>query len=263
MLREDNKQKPSNIMEGFISIKAVIEGKQKYLTTDRDVLCVYYDKDKKKQRYKELKYLENQQSLLGFKMVECTNEDLSEKCISSTHGGIIAECTDRNIPNLLDSTIKTNGFYVLIEGIEDPYNFGYCIRSLFISGCDGIILNPRNWMSASGVVCRASAGTSEISNMYISDTVDAIKYFKQYGYTIASTDFSNKAVSLLDSNLKKPILIIIGGEKRGLTKNALDLSDFTIKIDYARNFASSLSSASSATIIGYEVFRQNRGENGK
>lgn len=258
MLREDNKQRPSNLMEGFISIKAVIEGSTIYHTTQREIECVYYDKDKVVQREKELKYLFTKSKELNFEMKECTKEDLDKRCISTTHGGLIAECTNRDIPSLLDSEIKDNGFYVLIEGIEDPYNFGYCIRSLFISGVDGIILNPRNWMSASGVVCRSSAGTSELLNMFISETKDALDYFKKRGYKVASTDFSKTAVSIFESDLSYPILLIIGGEKRGLTKEALNGSDFTIKIDYAKNFSSSLSSASATTILGYEVFRQNR-----
>ena len=58
--------------------------------------------------------------------------------------------------------------------------------------------------------------------------------------------------------LKKPILLIVGGEKRGISKNLLDKCDIRVKIDYSREFAASLSAASATTIFAYEIMRQNQ-----
>ena len=259
MISEEKKILPSNIMEGFISIKSVIEGNTIYKTTNRKVLKVFYDKDKEKQREKELKYLNNKSKELDFSIEPVSSDFIKENSLSQTNGGLIALCSERTLNDISNANIKENGFYVLIEGIEDPYNFGYCIRSLYSFGVDGIILNPRNWMSASGIVCRSSAGTSELLNIYTSDTFDAIKKLKDLGYKCISTDLSPRAKSIFDIDLRFPLLLIIGGEKRGLTKIALDNSDDIVKIDYSRKFGSALTSASSATILGYEVFRQNKG----
>ncbi len=32
----------------------------------------------------------------------------------------------------------------MLEGIEDPYNFGYAVRSLYAAGADAIVLSPQS-----------------------------------------------------------------------------------------------------------------------
>ena len=144
----------------------------------------------------------------------------------------------------------------MIQGIEDPYNFGYSLRSLYALGVDGIILPPRNWMSAAGVVCRSSAGASEMLTMYESEPESAVEIFKNRGYKIVCAEENTDNV-LGQCPLPLPILLIVGGEKRGISKNVLDNADILVRIDYGRDFAASLSAASATTIFAYEIMRQN------
>ena len=57
--------------------------------------------------------------------------------------------------------------------------------------------------------------------------------------------------------LKLPLLLIVGGEKRGISRAILDKADVLVKIDYAREFRASLSAASATTMFAYEISRQN------
>ena len=144
----------------------------------------------------------------------------------------------------------------MIEGIEDPYNFGYALRSIYASGADGIILSKRNWLSAAGVVCRSSAGASERLNVFI-DNGDFINIFKSKGYKIVCADIKN-SISVYDADLKKPILLIVGGEKRGISSSVISQADQIIRIDYGRRFDAALSAASAATILAFEVYKSNK-----
>ena len=145
----------------------------------------------------------------------------------------------------------------MLDGIEDPYNFGYSLRSIYASGADGIILPPRNWLSASGVVARASAGASELLSLYVSEPAFAVDFFKSKGYKVVCADKPN-SVSIYDADLTKPIFLIVGGEKRGIRASVLEKADEIVRIDYGRDFNASLSAASASTVIAYEIFRQNR-----
>ena len=144
----------------------------------------------------------------------------------------------------------------MIEGIEDPYNFGYALRSIYAAGADGIILSERNWLTAAGVVCRSSAGASERLNTYIA-TNDFITDFKTKGYKIVCADIKN-SVSVYEADLKKPILLIVGGEKRGISASLLKEADQIVRIDYGRRFDAALSAASASTILAFEIFRNNK-----
>ena len=66
------------------------------------------------------------------------------------------------------------------------------------------------------------------------------------------------SIGLYEADLKKPLLLVIGGEKRGISAEMLSLADEVVRIDYGREFQGSLSTASASTVIAFEVLRQNR-----
>ena len=143
----------------------------------------------------------------------------------------------------------------MIEGIEDPYNFGYSLRSLYALGVSGIILQKRNWMSAAGVVCRSSAGASEMLNIYVSeDSLKTIEIFKSKRYSVVCADEKTDNV-LGECEIPYPLLLVVGGEKRGISRSVLDSADMKIKIAYANDFKASLSAASATTIFAYEIMK--------
>lgn len=253
--KESEKFANSNILEGITSIDAVIKANEKG-TNDRKIIKVLYNKDKEKSKKRELSYLRRKSLAHSFKMEGADASVIEEMTIGNTHGGIIAICGERTYPKLTTDIIVRNGFYVIIEGIEDPYNFGYSLRSLYAAGVDGIILTERNWMGCAGVVSRSSAGASEQIPMFICDPLEAVGIFKSVGYKIICAD-KDDSESIYKTELKKPILLIIGGEKRGISSTILENADKRVHIDYGRDFPLALSAASASAIIAFEIMRQN------
>ncbi len=256
MIKEESRQAASTVFEGMTSIRAVIKSSLTG-TNDRRIEKVIVDKDKYESKRKDIDYLQSVSEKLGFTIGTGDAETLESITTGNSHGGIVAYCTERNIPPLENANIAENGFYVMIEGIEDPYNFGYAIRSIYAAGADGLILSPRNWMSAAGVVCRSSAGASELIPVYVSDPADAVRCFASKGYRTAAAGIRD-SVSAYDADLSLPLFLIVGGEKRGISRSVLDLCDMTVRLDYGRDFKASLSASSAASILAYEVFRQNK-----
>ncbi len=256
MKKEESRFGDSLVFEGMTSIRAVIRAMESGMS-DRRITKIYFSRAKVESKARELGYLRRCAEKLGFEIALTDEAVIDEMTTGSTHGGIIAECTPRTLPPIAELTLDKNGFYVMIEGIEDPYNFGYAIRSVYASGADGIILSHRNWMSAAGVVARASAGTSEMLPAYVAEPTEAAEYFRRAGYKVISAGIKD-SVSCYDADMKKPLLLIVGGEKRGISRTLLDLSDTVVRLDYGREFNGSLSAASAASILAYEVYRQNR-----
>ena len=256
MQKEDLKFVDSTVFEGMTSIRAILRGIDARVN-DRRIVKILFDKDKLKKISKEVGYLKAVSNQYGYKIVESNSGELEELTLGNSHGGLIAITESRTLPYLDSSSeILSNGFYVMIEGIEDPYNFGYSLRSLYAMGCSGIILTERNWMSAAGVVCRSSAGASEMFNMYKSDPKDCIEIFKSKGYIVVCADENTDNI-LGQCSIKLPVLLIVGGEKRGISRAIIDSADMLVKIDYAREFRASLSAASATTLFAYEIARQN------
>ena len=256
MIKEESRFTNSTVFEGMTSIRAILDGIKENKPNARKIEEILYDKDKEKSKYKEIGYLKKMGELFNFPVRSTTNEEIETYSIGASHGGIIALCHEKQYDELSTDKIKENGFYVMLEGIEDPYNFGYALRSIYASGADGIILSKRNWLSAAGVVCRSSAGASERLDVFIAND-DFISCFKEKGYKIVCADIKN-SISVYESDLKKPIFLIVGGEKRGISSSVLSQADQIVRIEYGRDFSAALSAASASTILAFEVFKQNK-----
>lgn len=260
MQKESTKFVDSLSFEGMTSIRAIIEGIDSGVN-NRKINYILFDKDKLHKNAKTIGYLKAVSPKYGFELIESNADELDEITLGNSHGGIVASCSDRDIPSLDEKLflekIRPDGFYAMIQGIEDPYNFGYALRSLYAVGCDGIILGERNWMSAAGVVCRSSAGASELFPIYKCDEIMAAELFKKNNYKIVCADERTDNI-LGECDLHFPILLIVGGEKRGISRSLLDLADTLVKIPYGREFKASLSAASATTMFAYEIMRQNK-----
>ena len=248
-----------NVFEGMTSISAILGNYEQNVTTKRTIVRVLFDQSKVNSKGRELAFLKKMALKYNFEIQLVSAEEIEAKTTGNTHGGIIAECLPKEIGALSDnfSNVKADGFYVMLDGIEDPYNFGYSIRSLYAAGVDGIILPQRNWMEVAGIVSKSSAGASELIPMFVSDPKDAILFFKNNNYKIVCSGIRN-SVSMYDADMKKPIFLIVGGEKRGISASVEAMADIIARVEYGREFRGSLSAASAATIMAYEVFRQNR-----
>jgi len=257
MKKEESRFSESLIFEGMTSIRACIHAWEEGIS-DRRITRILADAERMKKKSGEISYLKAMSYKLGFSLETCDSGLIESMTVGNTHGGIIAECTERTIPSLSDKAdeIRPCGFYTMIEGIEDPYNFGYAMRSLYACGCSGVILTPRNWMSAAGVVCRSSAGASELLPLYQAEPEDAAGIMKSLGYKIICAGIRD-SVSSFDCDMKNPVFLVVGGEKRGISRSLLDLCDTVVRIDYAGAFSGSLSAASAASILAYEVMRNN------
>lgn len=243
-------------MEGMQSIRSVIAGVDSGVN-DRRIKEILADMKRMTALSKEIGWLSRVGERFGFSIRVCDEGEIDALALGRSHGGILALCSERTIPPLAHAEIKRNGFYVMIEGIEDPYNFGYALRSLYAAGVDGIVLDERNWMSAAGVVARSSAGASELFPVFTAKPTTAADFFKQAGYSIVCADLDTPH-TLEETPIRFPVFLVVGGERRGISRALLDRADLKVKISYGREFRASLSAASAATILAYEIFRQNR-----
>lgn len=242
----------STILEGYTSISACLKSQS------RDIYKILIDESLTKRKPRALHPLKTKADKLNIPIEYVPADKISELASGKTHGGVIALCGDRqflSLDQLLEKTEK--GFLVYLDGIEDPFNFGQAIRAIYAAGAEGVLLPQRNWMSAASTVARASAGASELINAAAVDIEDLCK-IKDQGYKIVCSDLTDEAVNYTDADLKFPLLMIIGGEKRGISSSVSSISNVTVKISYGREFNMSLGASEAAGILSFEILRQNK-----
>ena len=195
---------------------------------------------------------------LGIPLERVTAEDIERLAGGKTHGGVLAQVGSYKFTPLAGLLGQAAApFIAMIDGVEDPFNFGSSVRALYAAGADGLVLRPRNWLSAAGIVARASAGASELLPTALAETAaEAADFFRTSGLVIACASDTPGSVSLYDADLTRPLFLLIGGEKRGITRSFLDTADLKLRIPYGRPLPHSLGTASATAIIAFEVMRQ-------
>jgi len=256
MIKEEVRFENSTVMEGMTSISSLLASREQHVN-DREIIEIRYDRAKKQKKARELAFLSAKCAELGIRLVETTAEEMNKICIGNTHGGIVAICGARTLPSPTTENLPINAFLCFLEGIEDPYNYGYAVRSLYAAGCDAVLVGERNWMSAAGVVARSSAGASETLSIFSGNPEEAVKTARELGYNVVCAGIRD-SVSYTEADLKKPLLLVVGGEKRGVSAGLLSLCDKVVRIDYGRAFRGSLSTAAAVAVLGFEILRQNR-----
>lgn len=242
--------------EGMTSISALIKAAELYPSSARKIYKVFFDKAKAVRDMRRISFLRAKSASIGFELVESSAEELEKLTRDMSHGGYAALCGERMLPCLTSSDVKPDGLYFMLEGIEDPYNFGYILRSLYAAGIDAVILPERNWMTSAGQVAKSSAGCSELITMFSGNIGDAVKILKGSGYRMICANIRDSE-PLFEADLSAPAAFVIGGEKRGISASLLKESDLNVKIPYGREFMGSLPSSASAAVIAYEAVRKN------
>lgn len=251
-----NNQENRIIFEGMTSVSAIIAALRSG-SARRKIVAVYFDKNKIRKEHGRFLFLKKASEELGFELKVEDTEVISSLSEGKTHGGILAEVTEATYCDIVSDAIPPRCFAAIIEGVEDPYSLGYSLRTLYACGCEAVIL-PRHLPAASdSTLCKASAGASELLNIHLGDTAQIAELFKSKGYRIACAAIPD-SLPCYEADLSLPLLLVVGGEKRGISSKLLALKDINIRIPYGRDFMGSLSTASAVSVLAYEVMRQNK-----
>ena len=122
---------------------------------------------------------------------------------------------------------------VILDGIQDPYNFGAILRSAVASGAAGVIVPERNMAPLNAAAVKASAGTAtRIPVARVTNVADVIYQLKERGYWIAGAAADGET-RVGEMDWDRPIALVIGSEGAGIRRRVLDACDFRISIPMA------------------------------
>lgn len=242
------------VLEGTISIMAALRGRS------RDILSIWIDDRRKQQDRRAHGELEAVARERGVPIEYVAKDTISEFVRGKTSGGVIAFATQRRYLSAQELLCgMPRGLWAALEGFEDPYNYGYAVRALYAAGFDGLMTSRRAWNDADAVYVKASAGASELMpTAWIEDYDDAISCLRRHRTPILCAGQSGALTTVFDSKLVPPLIIVIGGEKRGISKQFLDAADGVITIPYGRPYAYALPGVAAVSVIAFEALRQIR-----
>lgn len=237
-------------LEGAISIEAALAA------GSREVGVVYVQQDKWDSGARRLL---KAAEAAGVTVERVGRDFIEERAGGRSHGGVIALVGPRRfvtMAQLIEG--KAQPVVIMLDGVEDPFNFGQAVRAIYAAGVDGLVVRRRNWLSAAAVVARASAGASELMAVATAESAEeAADFYRERGLVVACTT-EKAAVSIYEADLSSPLFLLLGGEKRGVTRSFIDQADVRLQIPYGRPFSQSLGAAASAAIVAFEIMRQRQ-----
>lgn len=235
------------IIEGAMSVKAALEAKK------RDVLSLMVDEMK---RDRNLAYILHLAKEAGVPVQRMPRSQIDAIAKGKTHGGVLAEVSHRQWDCL--ESLDQPTFFLLVEGIVDPYNFGYICRSAYAAGVDAILMPTYHWKDLEAVITKASAGAFEhCAIVTYEDSKILLLSLKKQGFQVFA-GYRKEALAYDEVSYPDKLVLCVGGEMRGLSNSVLEMVDQAIYLPYGRDFKNALNGSSATSIFCFEVLRQRR-----
>lgn len=178
------------------------------------------------------------------------------------HQGVILAITPYeylDLEGLLEKTAdQIEPFYLILDGIEDPHNFGSILRTADASGVSGIIIPKHRSVGITPVVTKTSTGAVEyLPIARVTNLAQTIAKLKEKGFWIFGTDM--EGTNYQKWNTQGSIALVIGNEGKGMSAGLKKDVDEMLTIPMTGH-VQSLNAGVAAGLLMYEVFRKRSGE---
>ena len=180
-----------------------------------------------------------------------TESQFRSICNTRTPQGTVAVV---NLPTGIYSDYlpeDTGNKILLLEDIQDPGNVGTLIRTAAAFDFSGVIMTTNCADPVSPKCVQATVGT--ILSVWIRRTAQysgLARGLKEGGYTLIATELNGTAETSILKRQSK-LILALGSEAAGLSKELLDMADYRLRIPTMREKAESLNVAACGAICMY------------
>jgi len=177
----------------------------------------------------------------------------------ASHQGFVAQLTKLEYTSFFnwieEIDLQQNPAVLLLDGIEDPHNFGAILRTAAAAGVSAVIVPSQNQAPLNATVFKTSAGTAgRIPVIRVQTTMQGFKDLKLAGFEIYALD-GNAEFTVWDTIFKSPVAFVIGNEGRGVSSKLMKSADGIVKLPMENN-VESLNASVTAALVCYEWKRK-------
>ncbi len=176
------------------------------------------------------------------------------------HQGIAATVAPREYADFDDlieipQTKKEVPLFLILDGIEDPRNFGSILRVADAGGVHGVVIQSHRSASLTPEAVKTSAGASEhVVISMVPNIKHAISSMKESGVTIVGAEAEGD-VTVWDLDFTGSIALVVGSEAEGMRRTVKEHCDHIIKLPM-QGKVNSLNASVATGIIIFEIMRQ-------
>lgn len=196
----------------------------------------------------------------GMPLMEVTRIELDRMSGGAAHQGLLltVPAYDYLDPSDLLAQAIDSGrapLIVALDGVTDPRNLGAIVRSAAAFGAQGVVVPERRAAGVTGSAWKASAGTlAHVPVARATNLTRALTAYAKAGCTVVglAADGDVELTAFPRDLATGPLVIVIGGEGRGLSRLVGETCDQIVSIPMATE-TESLNAAVAAGIALYAV----------
>lgn len=195
----------------------------------------------------------------GIKVQLVDNHILDKEC--DNNQGIVAITSDfqySTVEDILQVAKDKNkeNFILILDGVEDPHNFGSIIRVAECLGVDGIIISKNRACPVTDTVAKVSAGAIEhVKIAKVTNINTEIERLKKENVWVYACELGGE--DLDNANLKGNIAIVMGSEGKGVSQLTKKLCDGVVTMQMYGQ-VNSLNVSVATGIVLYEAVRKRK-----
>jgi 23S rRNA (guanosine2251-2'-O)-methyltransferase len=211
-------------------------------------------------RNPRLRELREEAAARGVPVREVERERLERIAEGLRHQGVAAraeadpELDERALPALL-ARAGPQARVLVLDGVEDPHNFGACLRVAEGAGALLVLVAKDGAAPLSPAARRAAAGAAEhLPVVRAVNLARALRVLREQGFFLVGLD-DEAPQSLYAQDLSGRIALLLGGEGQGLRRLTREHCDFLVRLPMLGR-VESLNVSVAAGIALYETLRQ-------
>ena len=192
---------------------------------------------------------------LAIKVIYGSENDLWRMSRSTSNGIPEVLClVGRDPESSLKEVLSKGGLVWLLAGASYPVNIGFCIRTAEVSGADAVIIDAELNNQERSAAKRASMKAHRFLPVFWTSGLESILMAKEYGFRIISVEDVGDSAPW-DIDMTGDIVLIVGGERNGISEKILEQSDEIIRIPMS-GFVPSFNLQAPLSYVAIEAQRQ-------
>jgi 23S rRNA (guanosine2251-2'-O)-methyltransferase len=189
---------------------------------------------------------------------------IDRRCEEQRHQDVIADFdpantgTEKDLDPLLKS-IEGAPLVLILDGVQDPHNFGACLRTAEAAGVDLVVVPKDRSVGLTPVARRSASGAAEVLPiLFVTNLARVLRQLKDHGIWLAGTTDSS-GQELHQADLSGPLGLVMGSEGKGMRRLTSELCDFHLRIPM-QGSVSSLNVSVATGVCLFEALRQRSGK---
>ncbi|WCN38463.1 TrmH family RNA methyltransferase [Aneurinibacillus uraniidurans] len=178
-------------------------------------------------------------------------EKLSETKTPQTMAAVI------RMQETIPSELPRDGFWLLLDRVQDPGNVGTLIRTADAAGLNGVILGDGSADLYNGKTVRSTMGSLFHLPVWRENLPDFVTRIREQEIARVIGTSLQESKRYTDVSYTGAVLLVIGNEGSGMSEEMLALADQNVIIPMYGQ-AESLNAAVAGSVVIYEAVRQRR-----